>query len=59
MAKFGRACFEQMNDIGVNLLQSNERKVARAEDRLEAAAVFDDVFASVPVRETKIQNPFA
>ena len=31
-------------------------KIVGAERRLEAAAVFQDVFASVPIGETEIQN---
>jgi hypothetical protein len=43
-----------MDDIGVDLFERNELKIYGAERRLEAAAVFKDVFPSVPTGEAEI-----
>ncbi len=44
-----------MDDIRVNLFQRNEGEVACDKSRLEATAVFENVFLRVPLPEAKIQ----
>jgi len=51
-----RGGVEVMDDVGVDLFERDELKIAGAERSLEAAAVFEDVFASVPIGEAEIQN---
>ena len=58
-AKFGRWGVEKMDDIGMDLLERNELEIWRAEGRLEAAAVFEDVFLGVPFGEAEIEDFFA
>lgn len=48
-----------MNDVGVDLLQRDEWKIGGREGGLEAAAVFLDVFAGVPVGEAEIEDVIA
>src|SRR5260370_960400 len=57
-ARFGRCGVEKMDDIGMNLFQGDEFEVRRVEGGLEAAAVFQDVFFSVPFGETEIEAFF-
>ncbi len=45
---------EEMDDVGMDLLEGDELEVAGTECGLEAAAVFEDVVASVPIREAEI-----
>src|SRR5262245_5089507 len=42
---------ERPNDRGVNLFEGDERKFLRVEGGLEFLAIFEDVFAGVPVGE--------
>jgi hypothetical protein len=51
-ARFGGGGVEEMDHIRMDLLQRNEFEVRCAECRLEAAAVFEDVFFAVPFRKT-------
>ena len=53
-AGFGGGGFEEVDDVGVDLFEGDELKIGGAECRLEAAAIFEDVFAGVPVREAEI-----
>jgi hypothetical protein len=43
-----------MDYIGVDLFEGDELEVADAEGGLEAAAIFDDIFARVPIGEAEI-----
>jgi hypothetical protein len=45
---------EEMDDVGVDLFEGDELEVVGTEGGLQAAAVFEDVFASVPIGETEI-----
>ena len=45
---------EEMNYVGVDLCEGDELEIAGAECRLEAAAVFKDVFRTVPCSEAEI-----
>jgi hypothetical protein len=51
--------FEEVDYVGVDLLEGDELEVVGAEGGLEAAAIFEDVFAGVPIGEAEIQNFFA
>jgi len=42
----------------VDLFEGCEGKIAGTQSGLEAAAVFEDVFAGVPINETEIQDFF-
>jgi hypothetical protein len=46
--------FEEMDDVGVDLLEGDELEIVGAEGGLEAAAVFEDIFARVPIGEAEI-----
>jgi hypothetical protein len=59
LAGFGRGGFEKMDHVRMDLLERNEFEVRRAEGGLEAAAVFEDVFARVPFGEAEIQHLLA
>ena len=48
-----------MNDVGVDLFEGCEGKIAGTQSGLEAAAVFEDVFAGVPVGEAEVEDSFA
>ena len=54
-----RGSVEEVDYVGVDLLERDEFEIVRGEGGLEAAAVFDDVFASVPFGEAEVQNLFA
>ena len=54
LAEFVGDGVEEMDYIGVDLFERNELEIVSAECRLEAAAVFEDVFASVPIGEAEI-----
>ncbi len=45
---------DEMDDVGVDLLEGDELEIGGAEGGLEAAAVFEDVFARVPIGEAEI-----
>lgn len=47
---------ERPDHGGVDLLEIDEREFLSAEGGLEFFAVFEDVFASVPVGEAEIEN---
>jgi hypothetical protein len=49
---------EEMDYVGVNLLKGDELKIVGAEGGLEAAAVFEDIFAGVPIGEAEVQHFF-
>jgi len=53
-AWFGGDGIEKMDHIRMELIERDEAEIFRAEGRLEAAAVFEDVFAGVPVGEAEI-----
>ena len=59
LAGLGRRGVDQMDDIGMDLLQRNELEIGCAKGGLEAAAVFEDVFLGVPFGEAEIENSFA
>jgi hypothetical protein len=46
--------FEEMDYVGVDLFEGDELEIASAEGGLEAAAVFENVFARVPIGEAEI-----
>ena len=54
-----RQCFDFMNDVGMKLSERGQREVVCATRGLEAAAVLQDVFAGVPIGETKIEHFFS
>ena len=45
---------EEMDYVGMDLLEGDELEIVGAECGLQAAAVFKDVFASVPIGEAEI-----
>lgn len=45
---------EKVDDVGMDLLERDELEVVGAEGGLEAAAIFENVFASVPAGEAEI-----
>jgi holo-[acyl-carrier protein] synthase len=47
-----------MDDIGMELFEGDEGEVVSAEGGLEAAAIFEDVFARVPIGQAEIQDFF-
>ena len=49
---------EDANDVRVDLLEWNEFEIGGAERGLEAAAIFEDVFAGVPFHEAEIEDFF-
>lgn len=49
---------EEVDDVGVDLFEGEELEITRAEGGLEAAAVFEDVFAGVPVGEAEVEDFF-
>ena len=59
MARFGGRGVEKMDDIGMDLFQGDKFEIGCVEGGLEAAAVFEDIFFSVPVGVAKIENFFA
>ena len=56
LANLNGGSVEEVNDIGVDLLQGDEFQVRGAEGGLEAAAVFEDVFFGVPFGEAEIED---
>ena len=58
LAGLGGGGFEEMDYVGVDLFEGDELKIVGAEGGLEAAAVFEDIFARVPIGEAKIQHFF-
>ena len=59
LARFGGRGVEKMDDIGMDLFQGDKFEIGCVEGGLEAAAVFEDIFFSVPVGVAKIENFFA
>jgi hypothetical protein len=57
-AGVSRSSFEHVHDVGVKLFQGDKGKMGSAESRLEAAAIFQDVFARVTFGETEIEDLF-
>jgi hypothetical protein len=49
---------DKMDYVGVDLLEGDELEIVGAECGLEATAIFEDVFAGVPVGEAEIQDFF-
>jgi len=47
---------ERPDDGGMNLFEMDEREFLRAESGLEFFAVFEDVFAGVPIGEAEVEN---
>jgi len=47
-------CVEEMDDVGMDLLEGDELEIGGAEGGLEAAAVFENVFGRVPIGEAEI-----
>ena len=58
-ALFGGRRVERADDIGMNLVKRDERKIIGADRGLEAALVFFDVGAGVPFDGAEIQNLLA
>ena len=56
LANLGWCDIEKMDDVGMDLFQGDEFQIRSAEGRMEAAAVFEDVFLGVPFGETEIEN---
>jgi hypothetical protein len=50
---------EEVDYVGMDLLEGEELEIVGAECGLEAAAVFEDVFAGVPIDEAEVQDFFA
>ncbi len=50
---------DEANHIGMNLLEWDERELLRAEGGLETAAVFQDVFAGIPIGKAEVEDGFA
>ena len=59
MAGFGGGRVEQMDYVGMDLLQGDELQVSGAEGGLEAAAVFQDIFSGVPFGEAEVEDSLA
>ena len=59
MARSGGGSVEEMDYIGMDLFQGDKFEIGCVEGGLEAAAVFEDIFFSVPVGVAKIENFFA
>ncbi len=59
LANLSKWCVEEMDHVGVDLLQGDEFHVGDTEGGLEAATVFEDVFVGVPFCETEIKNFWA
>jgi len=47
---------EEMDDVGMDLLEGDELEIVGAEGGLEAATIFEDVFARVPIGEAEIKS---
>jgi hypothetical protein len=58
-ARFGRSGVEKLDDVGMELFERDECETVSAEGGLEAAAIFEDVFARVPFGEAEIQDLLA
>jgi hypothetical protein len=54
LAWFVGSRIEEMDYVGVDLFEGDEFEIVRAESELKAAAIFEDVFASVPIREAEV-----
>ena len=52
-AGFGWRGVEDVGDVGMKLLERDKRKIGCAESRLEAAAIFENIFTGVPVGEAE------
>jgi hypothetical protein len=50
---------EDMDYVGVDLFERDECQVGRVKSGLKASAVFEDVFAGVPVGEAEVEDFFA
>jgi hypothetical protein len=48
-----------MHDVGVKLFQGDESMICCAEGELETAAIFQNVFAGVPIGKAEIENALA
>ena len=59
MTSVGWGGVEDVDNVGMDLLQRDEREVGAAEGGLKAAAVFENVFARVPVGEPQVEHFFA
>ena len=59
LAGSGGRAFEEMDYVGVDLLEGDELEVGGAESGLEAEAIFEDVFFGVTFGEAEIQYFFA
>ena len=57
--RLGGCELEEMDDVGVELFEGDESEAASAKAGLEAAAVFEDVVAGVPVGETEVEDALA
>ena len=57
-AGFGDRPRDDPNYIRVDLLEWNEIEIGGTEGGLEAAAIFEDVFAGVPFHEAEIEDFF-
>lgn len=50
---------EDVNDVGVDLPQRGEWKIGGAEGGLQEAAVFENIFARVPIGEAEVEHVLA
>jgi hypothetical protein len=57
-ARLGGRGVEEMDYVGMDLFQRDEVKIGRVQDGLEEAAVFENVFSTVPFSETEVENFF-
>ena len=58
-AWFGGGGFEEVDYVGMDLLEEDELEIVGAQCGLEAAAVFEDVFLAIPFGKTEIEKSFA
>ena len=58
-AGIGRGRIEDVGDVGVELFKGDEGKIGGTEGGLEAATVFGDVFAGVPIGKAEVENGLA
>jgi hypothetical protein len=51
---FGGRRVENVDDVGMKLLKRGKSQIGSAKSGLEAAAIFENVFARVPVGEAEV-----
>ena len=57
-ARIGGRGVKEVDDVGMDLFEGEEGEIGCACGSLEAAAVFEDVFAGVPVGEAEVEDFF-